>query len=89
MKKRLAPEPESLDRPGPLDRSQWYNAPVRAKQKFERIHALLGNQARPWVKHGFARLYFNDGTFLWCDEVGAVRTTGGLATRAKFSNQLQ
>lgn len=74
---------------GPLYHNQIFNAPVRAK-KFDRIRQLIPEaQARFWEKNGIRRLYFADGTFLWCDETGLVRTTGGMATRVKLLNNLR
>jgi hypothetical protein len=70
------------------DRDATYNAPVKAAKKLVKIAKELRGQATYWGKcTDMSRLYFADDSYLWVDETGLVRTSGGLATKAKFVHE--
>jgi hypothetical protein len=71
------------------DRDGRYDAPVRAAKKLVQIFNLLQKQVKYWGRGDIHRLYFRDRSYLWCDETGSVRTSGGLSTKAKFEHQLR
>jgi hypothetical protein len=84
------------ERPGPLDNDQRYCAPARAKKRFSKIKSLLTQETvwgtpivREWQKGELTRLYWPDNSYLYVDPTGAVRSSGGEATRAKFNRGLR
>jgi hypothetical protein len=84
-----------LERPGPLDRDRRYVAPTRVEKKFEDVKKLVAIETiwgrsvvREWKKGDLHRLYWPDSSYLYVDATGAVRTSGGEASRAKFKHGL-
>jgi len=77
-----------------LDNDRRFNAPARARKRFEDLKQLFNQTVwgrpvvRPWEKHGKLRIYFPDQSYIYIDQTGAVRSTGGAATRAKLEHGL-
>jgi hypothetical protein len=87
---------DALDRAVPVDRGGRYLAPTRARKKFEEVRKLLTYETifgrpivREWRRGNFVRLYWPDGSWLYVDSAGSVRSNGGQATRAKFKHGLR
>jgi hypothetical protein len=85
---------QAVERPGPLDRDRRYISPVKAAKRFEELKALFDQtvwgqpMVREWKKGSMMRLYFRDESYIYIDATGAVGSSGGLATKAKFENRL-
>jgi hypothetical protein len=85
-----------LECPGPLGRDAGYTAPGRSRKRFEEIKAIVQTEylwgrpaVREWVKGDLRRLYWKDGSYMFVDGAGEVRTNGGLASQAKIKNGLR
>jgi hypothetical protein len=96
MEARIIPGREDCpERPTPVDRDRRYVAPARAEKRFKEVKKLVTNETiwgrpvvREWKKGDLHRLYWRDGSYLYVDATGAVRTSGGEASRAKFKHGL-
>lgn len=83
-----ARRPGNQDRPKirrpkhqPLDSNKTFRAPSRRVHIWQSL-AKQFPSARPWRTDDMLRLYFRDRTFMFVDETGRVRSTGGLSTKA-------
>jgi hypothetical protein len=95
-KKLMAEFSLEKERPRPLYRNLRFCAPVRAARRFEELKKLLGQETvwgkstvREWKKGRMMRLYYPDNSYIFVDASGAVRSSGGAATRAKFAHALK
>ena len=95
MEVRIISGRDPDERPGHLDRDRGYVSPAKAKKKFAQVKELLAKETvwgrpvvREWKKGDLRRLYWKDGSYLFVDATGAVRTSGGEASRAKFKHGL-
>jgi hypothetical protein len=80
---------------GWLDRDRRYLSPARVVKKFAEVKKLLTTQTiwgkpvvREWQRGDLHRLYWPDGSYIYVDGTGFVRSSGGMATQAKFSHRL-
>jgi hypothetical protein len=84
----------STERPGLLDRDRRYVSPAKAKRRFEELKAIFSQTiwgkplVREWVKGTMMRLYWPDSSYIYVDATGAVGSSGGSATKAKFQHRL-
>jgi hypothetical protein len=95
MEVRIISGRDPDERPGHLDRDRRYVSSAKAEKKFAQVKELVANETvwgrpvvREWKKGDLRRLYWNDGSYLFVDATGAVRTSGGEASRAKFKHGL-
>jgi hypothetical protein len=65
-------------------------------RKFEMVKGLVATETiwgrpivREWQRGSLRRLYWPDRSYLYVDATGAVRSSGGQATRAKFKHALK
>ena len=78
-----------------LDLDARFIAPARSEKNFDRLQKIFSQTVwgevavRPWEQNGMKRLYFPDRTYLYVDSTGAIGSSGGMATRAKFEHQLK
>jgi hypothetical protein len=87
---------QDLQPSGPLGRDPRCFAPGRSRKRFEEIKAIVQTEylwgrpvVREWVKGELRRLYWKDGSYMFVDGAGEVRTNGGLASQAKIKNGLR
>lgn len=78
-----------------LNRDARFLSPARRLKRFEEIRDILCQETvwgRPkvkeWIKGDTRRLYWPDGSYLFIEATGEVRTSGGAATKAKFEHKL-
>jgi hypothetical protein len=68
----------------------------KAAAQFRKVKAMLATETvwgrplvREWRRGDLARLYWPDGSFIYVDGAGGVRSSGGAATRAKIAHGLR
>jgi hypothetical protein len=98
MEARIISGKEDDDRPKRpvLDRDARFLSPARRMKRFSEIRDLLCQETvwgvpkvKEWVKGDTRRLYWPDGSYLFIEPTGEVRTSGGAATKAKFEHKLK
>lgn len=70
-----------------LENDRRFIAPKRRQAMFKSIAAAVPNGA-PWEKSDMLRIYFSDKSFIFIDETGRPRSTGGIASKEFISKAL-